>query len=155
LLEEVTIYAVAALKDMNRKKILVVDDNPVIVSTLLLKLTSAGYDVIAATDGSEAVSAVRKEKPDLILLDISFPPDVAHGGGVPWDGFIIIEWLRRIDEAKNTPVIVITGSDTGKIRERALATGAIAFFQKPVDNDGLLEVIKKTLSESALKPAQV
>ena len=140
---------------MNRKKILVVDDNPVIVSALSLKLTSAGYDVIAATDGSEAVSAVRKEKPDLILLDISFPPDVAHGGGVPWDGFIIIEWLRRIEEAKNVPVIVITGSDTQKYRERALATGAIGFFHKPVDNDGLLDVIKKTLSENALKPAQV
>ena len=140
---------------MNRKKILVVDDNPVIVTALSLKLTSAGYDVVAATDGSEAVSAVRKEKPDLILLDISFPPDVAHGGGVPWDGFIIIEWLRRIDEAKNVPVIVITGSDTGKIKERALATGAIAFFQKPVDNDSLLELVKKTLSESALKSAQV
>jgi len=89
------------------------------------------------------------------LLDISFPPDVAHGGGVPWDGFIIIEWLRRIEEAKNVPVIVITGSDTQKYRERALATGAIGFFHKPVDNDGLLDVIKKTLSENALKPAQV
>jgi two-component system response regulator MprA len=142
-------------KDMNRKKILVVDDNPVIVTALSLKLTSAGYDVVTATDGSEAVSAVRKQKPDLILLDISFPPDVAHGGGVPWDGFIIIEWLRRIDEAKNIPVIVITGSDTQKYRERALATGAIGFFHKPVDNDGLLDVIKKTLSENALKPAQV
>jgi CheY-like chemotaxis protein len=140
---------------MNRKKILVVDDNPVIVTALSLKLKSAGYDVIQATDGSEAVSAVRKQKPDLILLDISFPPDVAHGGGVPWDGFIIIEWLRRIEEAKNVPVIVITGSDTQKYRERALATGAIGFFHKPVDNDGLLDVIKKTLGENALKPAQV
>jgi CheY-like chemotaxis protein len=155
MLGRITVCAVVTLKDMNRKKILVVDDNPVIVTALSLKLTSAGYDVVAATDGSEAVSAVRKEKPDLILLDISFPPDVAHGGGVPWDGFIIIEWLRRIDEAKNVPVIVITGSDTGKIKERALATGAIAFFQKPVDNDSLLELVKKTLSESALKSAQV
>jgi CheY-like chemotaxis protein len=140
---------------MNRKKILVVDDNPVIIRTLSLKLTAAGYDVIAATDGSEAVSAARKEKPNLILLDISFPPDVAHGGGVQWDGFIIIEWLRRIEEAKNVPVIVITGSETEKYRQRALDLGAVAFFQKPVDNDGLLEVIKKTLGEGALKPASV
>jgi CheY-like chemotaxis protein len=140
---------------MNRKKILVVDDNPVIVRTLSLKLTSAGYDVVSATDGSEAVSAVRKEKPNLILLDIAFPPDVAHGGGVPWDGFLIIEWLRRIEEAKSIPVIVITGSETEKYKERALALGATAFFQKPVDNDGLLDVITKTLNEGALKAAQV
>jgi CheY-like chemotaxis protein len=153
-LENVADYAVGTLKDMNRKKILVVDDNLVIIKSLSMKLTGAGYDVITATDGSEAVSAARKEKPNLILLDISFPPDVAHGGGVPWDGFLIIEWLRRIEEAKNTPVIVITGSETEKYKDRAMATGAVAFFQKPVDNDGLLEVIKKSLSEDALKPVQ-
>jgi CheY-like chemotaxis protein len=155
LLERIAGYAVGKLKVMNRKKILVVDDNPVIVRTLSLKLTSAGYDVVSATDGSEAVSAVRKEKPNLILLDIAFPPDVAHGGGVPWDGFLIIEWLRRIEEAKSIPVIVITGSETEKYKERALALGATAFFQKPVDNDGLLDVITKTLNEGALKAAQV
>lgn len=155
MLERIAGYAVGKLKVMNRKKILVVDDNPVIVRTLSLKLTSAGYDVVSATDGSEAVSAVRKEKPNLILLDIAFPPDVAHGGGVPWDGFLIIEWLRRIEEAKSIPVIVITGSETEKYKERALALGATAFFQKPVDNDGLLDVITKTLNEGALKAAQV
>ena len=85
---------------MNKgKKILIVDDNEVILKTLSLKLTSAGYAVLTAIDGSAAVAAARRDKPDLILLDLSFPPDVAHGGGVPWDGFLIINWLRRIDEA--------------------------------------------------------
>lgn len=135
---------------MNRKKILVVDDNPVIITTLSMKLKSAGYDVITAVDGSEAVGSVRKEKPDLILLDISFPPDV---GGVPWDGFRIIEWLHRIDEAKNTPVIVITGGDTEKYKDRSLATGAVAFFKKPIDSNELLDVIKKTLNSDSNTPA--
>src|SRR5437773_1865670 len=103
---------------MNPKKILVVDDNAVIIKTLSLKLKSAGYNVLTAMDGSEAVSSARHEKPDLILLDISFPPDVAHGGGVAWDGFRIIEWLHRIDEARNIPIIVITGGDASKYRER-------------------------------------
>ena len=58
-------------------KVLIVDDNEVIIKTLSMKLKSSGYDVIAATDGSEAVSAARRDKPDLIVLDISFPPDVA------------------------------------------------------------------------------
>jgi CheY-like chemotaxis protein len=135
---------------MNRKKILVVDDNPVVTTTLAMKLKSSGYDVITAADGSEAITAVRKDKPDLVLLDISFPVDV---GGVPWDGFKIIAWLRRIDEAKDTPVIVITGSDTEKYKDRSLATGAIAFFQKPVHSNELLEVIKKTFSAETDKPA--
>jgi CheY-like chemotaxis protein len=136
---------------MNPKTILVVDDNQIIVRTLSFKLKSAGYQVVAALDGSAAVSAVRKEKPDLILLDIGFPPDVAFGfgGGVQWDGFLIIEWLRRMEEAKRTPIIIITGGDAAKYKERSLAAGAVAFFHKPIDHDELLVVIRKTLAESA------
>jgi CheY-like chemotaxis protein len=134
---------------MNRQKILVVDDNPVITKTLSMKLTSAGYDVVTAADGSGAVSATRKEKPNLILLDISFPADV----GVDWDGFKIIAWLQRIEESKDIPIIVITGGDAAKYKAKSLATGAVAFFQKPIDNNALLDVIKKTLTETTHKAA--
>ncbi len=96
---------------MSRKKILVVDDSPLILKLMSLKLTANGYDVITAEDGGTAVSTVRKEKPDLILLDISFPPDVGHGGGVAWDGFLIMTWLQRLEEAKHIPIIVITGGE--------------------------------------------
>ena len=96
-----------------------------------------------------AVSAVRQEKPDLILLDLSFPPDVAHGGGVAWDGFLIMNWLQRLEEAKNIPIIVITGGDPAKCKDRALAAGAADFFHKPIDNDELLAVIRQTLGEDA------
>ena len=134
---------------MNRKKILVVDDNPVITKTLSMKLTSAGYDVVTAGDGSTAVSATRKEKPSLILLDISLPADV----GVDWDGFKIIAWLRRIDESKDIPIIVITGGDEAKYKDKSLATGAVAFFTKPIDSNALLDTVKRTLAESASKAA--
>jgi CheY-like chemotaxis protein len=137
---------------MNGKKILVVDDNPVITATLSMKLKSAGYEVATAVDGSEAVSSARKGKPDLIVLDISFPAEV---GGVQWDGFKIIDWLRRLDEAKDVPVIVITAGDTAKYKDRSLASGAVAFFQKPIDNEGLLNVIQKTLTAGAGKTAAV
>lgn len=134
---------------MSRKKILLVDDNLVILKTVSMKLTTAGYDVVTAEDGGAAVSAVRREKPDLILLDISFPPDVAHGGGVPWDGFLIMAWLRRMEEGRNVPVIVITGGDPLKYKDRALAAGALSFFHKPINNDELLAVIAQTLANSA------
>jgi CheY-like chemotaxis protein len=126
---------------MNRKKILIVDDNEVILKTLSLKL-KADYDVVTAVDGSQAVSAVRTQKPDLILLDIGFPPEVSS---VPWDGFRIIQWLRRMDEAKKTPIIIITGGEAERYKERALAEGAMAFFQKPIDNEELLTTIHQTL----------
>jgi CheY-like chemotaxis protein len=138
---------------MSCKKILVVDDNPVVLKALDLKLRSSGYEVLSAEDGSEAVRLARHEKPDLILLDISFPPDVAHGGGVGWDGFLIMDWLHRIDEAARIPVIVITASDPAQYKKKALSAGAVAFFQKPVDHDELLEAIRKTLRETATTPA--
>ena len=134
---------------MNPKKILVVDDSPVILKALSMKLRANGYTVFTADEGGAAVSIVRREKPDVILLDISFPPDIAHGGGVPWDGFLIMEWLRRIDEAKNIPIIIITGGDPVKYKDRALAAGAVSFFHKPLDNDDLLNVIRKTLGEDS------
>jgi CheY-like chemotaxis protein len=131
------------------KKILVVDDNEIILKTISLKLQGAGYKVITALDGSEAVAAARKENPDLILLDISFPPDV---GGVEWDGFRIMEWFHRLETAKKIPVIIITGGDEAKNKQRAVSSGAVAYFNKPIDHDDLLKVIRATLGNGT-KPA--
>ena len=132
-----------------RQKVLVVDDSPIIVKTISFKLKLNGYDVLTAVDGSEAVAAVRREKPDLILLDLNFPPDVAYGGGVPWDGFLIMEWLRRIDEGRNIPIIVITGGDPAQSDQRALTAGAVKVFHKPIDQTALLAAIRETLASAA------
>ncbi|MGN6555408.1 MAG: response regulator [Verrucomicrobiota bacterium] len=134
---------------MSRKKILIVDDNEVILKTLSLKLKADHYDVITAKDGSAAVAAVRVHRPDLILLDLGFPPEVT---GVPWDGFRIIQWLKRMDEAKSIPIIVITGGDAAKYKERALADGAIGFFQKPVNNDELTAMIQQIVGPGTPAP---
>ncbi len=132
------------------KKILVVDDNEIIIKSITLKLQGAGYQVITAMDGSEAMAMARKENPDLILLDISFPPDV---GGVPWDGFRIMEWFHRLDSSKKIPIIVITGNEEPKAKERATAAGAVAFFQKPLEHDCLLKVVRATLGDAVAKPS--
>jgi len=137
---------------MIRKKILVVDDDAVVVKSLTMKLTAKGYDVATATDASEAVSAARREKPDLIILDVSFPPDVAHGGMMPWDGFLVMEWLKRIGDDKQCPVIIVTGGEAAKYRARALEAGAVAFFEKPVESEALLKAIRDTVGEDAATP---
>jgi CheY-like chemotaxis protein len=131
------------MKAVPAKKILVVDDNEIILKTVSLKLQGAGYQVITAMDGAEAVAAARREAPDLVMLDISFPPDV---GGVEWDGFRIMEWFRRLEAVKQTPVIVITGGADPTFKQRAVAGGALAFFNKPIDHDDLLKVIRSALS---------
>jgi CheY-like chemotaxis protein len=131
------------------RKILIVDDSVIVLKALSLKLKASGYEVLTAEDGAVAVSTARRERPDLILLDIAFPPDVAHGGGVPWDGFLIMDWLRRMDEAKDIPIIIITAGDPEKLKARSMAAGAAAFFQKPINNDELLVAIQRILGEGA------
>lgn len=133
------------------KKVLVVDDNDVIVKTISVKFKSAGFEVLTALDGAEAVALVRKQKPDLIVLDISFPPDVA---GVPWDGFRIMDWLHRVDDSRRIPIIVITGGTGDKDKERAMAAGAVGFLPKPIDHDELLKLARAALSAAATAPVQ-
>ena len=133
----------------SQKKILVVDDNEIILKTTSMKLQSAGYQVFTALDGSEGVAAVRRVKPDLVLLDIAFPPDVS---GMSWDGFRIMDWLHRVDETKKIPIIVISGVVEEKNKQRATAAGAVAFFPKPVNFDEMIKVIRATLSADADTP---
>ena len=69
----------AAQTTMSRKRVLIVDDSVIILKTLSMKLKSSGYDVLTAADGGTAVSMVRREKPDPILLDINFAGVLAKG----------------------------------------------------------------------------
>ncbi len=131
------------------KKILVVDDDQIILKTLSIVLVSNGYQVFTATDGPGAVSVVTRERPDLILLDLLFPPDAANVGGALQDGFFIIEWLRRMGEAGDIPIIIISGDKSAKDKKNALATGAVGFFPKPIDRIALLAAIRATLGEDA------
>ena len=128
---------------MNKKKILVVDDDAVVIRALSIKLKANGFEVLTATDGADAVNAVRTQRPDLILLDLTFPADM---GSVSWDGFLIMEWLKRVEEAANVPIIVITGGDREKYEGRAIAAGATAFFHKPISHEELFGLIRQTLN---------
>lgn len=131
---------------VTKKKILIVDDDGVIIASLTMKLKAAGYDVVTARDGSTAVSAVRTQKPDAILLDINFPPEFL---AVTWDGFQIMEWLRRLEEGAQTPVFIITGGDPEKYVGRARELGAVAFFRKPVVHDQLIAALRRVLKEES------
>src|SRR5437660_7043194 len=109
---------------MSSKKIVLVDDDKVFAKAMSMKLRAEGYEVVIAEDGGGAVSAMRQGKPDLILLDILFPPDVGHGGGVSWDGFLIMDWLGRMAGIGDTPVIFMTAADPEPYVERARKVGA-------------------------------
>jgi DNA-binding response OmpR family regulator len=130
-----------------RKVILVVDDNLVFQKATSMKLRAFGYDVTTAEDGSAALSAIRKQKPDLILLDLNFPPDVANGGGLAWDGFLILQWLRRTRETVDLPVIAVTGGDLDLYRQHCQEAGIVDLLPKPLDHELLRSKIRAVLNQ--------
>jgi len=123
------------------RKILVVDDNPVILKALSLVLESNGHEVLVAADGPAAFTVARREKLDLVLLDILFPPDIAQSGNT-WDGLLILDWLQRIGAVDGVPIIIISAAEPWKFKDRCLAAGAQAFFSKPLDIPRLLDTIR-------------
>jgi CheY-like chemotaxis protein len=126
------------------RKILVVDDNTVVLKTFVMKLGACGFEVITATEGAPAVSLARQARPDLVVLDINFPPDVGNSG-LQWDGFNIMQWMRRFQEVSSIPIIIITSGDPASFKSKALANGAVAFFQKPIPYDEFLLAVGRAI----------
>jgi CheY-like chemotaxis protein len=121
-------------------KILVIDDNPIIQRTIYFALRDKGYKVFMSGEIAGALNLVRKEKPDLILLDINFPPEASVGGD-GHDGFWALDWMQRMDEVKGIPIIIISGDAPEKSKPRALAAGAAGYFHKPINKDELAATI--------------
>lgn len=130
---------------MDRKKILIIDDEKDFLRILAMQLRAKGYDTVAATDAVTAISVAQEEKPDLILLDIGLPAG---------DGFTVMERLAYVDRTVLIPVIVITGKDASTFQEQALKAGAVAFLQKPIDIDKLIAAILNILGEPKESAAQ-
>lgn len=117
---------------MMAKKILIIDDDPNIVTYLEDIFQDAGYATCKATDGADALAVVKQEKPDLITLDLEMPKE--------WGPRFYRE-LSQDDEFGNIPVIVISGLSGNKYAIQK----AVASFTKPFDREELLKVVKETL----------
>ncbi len=120
------------------KSILVVDDDRDIVLGLSIRLRAAGYAVLAVQDGNAALSTAINKKPDLILMDIGIPAG---------NGLWVLEFLKKNANSMLIPVVIMTGMEPVAAREKAMALGAVEFFQKPVDNDQLLQAIRRHVGE--------
>lgn len=123
------------------RKVLVIDDNPIIQRTIYFALRDRGCTVSLAGGITEALKLVREQHPDVILLDLNFPADGAIGSTALRDGFWALDWLQHMDEARNVPVIIISSDPPEKSRARALASGAVAYFQKPLDKQELAAAV--------------
>src|SRR6202162_5152083 len=121
---------------INRAKIMVVDDDPDLRQVLSLRLRANNFDTVNVCDGYSAIAMAQKEKPHLIILDLGLPAG---------DGFSVLKNLQQYPALATIPVIVLTARDSQTNEKRTLGSGAVAFFQKPADNEELLAVIRASL----------
>ncbi len=122
------------------KKILLVDDEPSILLSLEFLMDQAGYDVYTATDGDEALQAVREKLPDLILLDIMMPKR---------DGFEVCQIIRTNPEWKETKIILLTAKGREVDQEKGLALGADDYITKPFATQELIKKVNMILESSS------
>jgi two-component system alkaline phosphatase synthesis response regulator PhoP len=130
------------------KKILVVDDDLIIQRTLTHALEEKGYQVFTADGISVALGMVRRERPDLILLDLTFPFNPSDMGGPVQDGFFVVEWLRRAAEGVPMSIIIISGADPAQHEAQISATDIITYFRKPLDHHKLLVAVHSVFGKS-------
>lgn len=128
------------------RKILIVDDNAIVLKAFEFKLKGCGFQVIAAANATEGISAARREKPSAIVLDMNFAPG-ENFSSLNWSGLHILQWLKRYKDVADIPIIILTADDPGKSKDLVLASGAAAFFQKPVDLKAFLAELVKLIGK--------
>lgn len=130
-----------------KKKILIVDDEPDIVSYLEMVLQDQGYETVTAGNGNEALEAVRADPPDLVTLDITMPEA---------SGTRFYKEMRTDPDLVQIPVVIVTavtglGGDKYAyekfISHRKLVPAPEAFFPKPIDRDDFIKTVKALLED--------
>ncbi len=121
------------------KKILVADDEKHIVQIVQFNLEKKGnYVVIVASDGEMALELIRQEKPDLVISDIMMPK---------MTGFELFEALRKDEEIKDTPFIILTAKGQDSYFEEGQEKGILHILTKPFSPKALLAIAKEILGE--------
>lgn len=119
------------------KRVLICDDDPVILRLLEVNLELEGYDVLLAHDGAEAVEVARAEQPDLVILDIMMPK---------LDGYQTCAQLKGDDDTKDIPVIFLSAKAQQADIDKGKQFGVIDYLTKPFDPNDLIEVVERTLT---------
>jgi adenylate cyclase len=117
-------------------RILIVDDNPTNVKVLQTRLVADGYEVVTAGDGEEGLAVARRDKPDLILLDVMMPK---------LDGFEVCRRLRADAGFPFTPIILVTAMADSKDVVAGLEAGGDEYLTKPVDHAALSARVRSML----------
>jgi two-component system chemotaxis response regulator CheY len=116
------------------KTILIVDDSASMRQLVSFSLQDAGYEVIAAVDGKDALSKINGPKVDMVVTDLNMPNV---------DGIELIKQLRSNPSFKFTPIVMLTTESQDSKKQEGKSVGASGWIVKPFQPEKLLEVIKK------------
>ncbi|HTV83485.1 MAG TPA: response regulator [Acidobacteriaceae bacterium] len=122
-----------------KRRILIADDRASSRELLRLVMGRAGYEVIEAEDGLEALERARADTPDLILLDLQMPR---------LDGYGVLAELRREERFRTLPILALTASAMRGDREKILAAGFTDYLSKPAGPDLLRETVARLLGDA-------
>ncbi len=117
---------------MEKKKVLVVDDEPSIVKVIEARLKASNYDVITASRGDEGLEKAEREQPDLIVLDVMMPV---------LDGYTFVRELKTSERLSKTPIIVLTAKE--KLEDLFAMEGVTTYLTKPYSSYDLLEQVRE------------
>ncbi len=126
---------------MSKPYILVVDDDPDLVETVAMMLESKGCEVGMAYDGIEGEESIKQRRPDLVILDIMMPRK---------DGYVLCAEMKANPETQDIPVVLLTAvgeavPTTRYTHADGMATEADDYIPKPIDTEGLWEVVSNLL----------
>ncbi|MBU4318165.1 MAG: response regulator [Proteobacteria bacterium] len=119
---------------MNKKTILVVEDNELNMKLLRGLLKMSNYTMLEAFNAETGIETARKHKPDLILMDIQLPG---------MDGLEATKVIRQDEDLKHTPIIALTSYAMRGDKDKALEAGCTGYITKPINTKGLIETLKK------------
>ncbi len=120
-----------------RQRVLLVDDDTFLLSSLKMVLINAGFDVETATRGKEALGKAQKALPGLFVIDAVMPE---------MNGFELTRQIRKIEGAEKIPVIMLTGLKTDSDASLAFGSGVNEFIKKPVKPEDLVRKIRNRLN---------
>ena len=123
----------------DKKKILVVEDEPHIIKLISFILKSSGYDVIEAEIGAAGLKKAKTEKPDMIILDVMMPK---------MDGFEVAKKLKADPATRNIPILMLSSKAQFEDKMKGIDSGATDYITKPFDKQELLEKVRECLEES-------
>ena len=121
---------------MNKKKILLIEDESNNEQMIRLRLEASGFCVLQEKEGAQGVKTAQEEKPDLILMDLVLSD---------MHGLEVCRQLQSDESCRNIPVIIMTTSGREDVLERCLACGAKDLVRKPYDSKALVDKIKALL----------